>query len=141
MFYTHVEGLIRPVFIEAVEALLKPGLIHLNKRCASVETFDDNNIIHFSDGSTYEADLVIGADGIKSIVRNVVAGDPKVDPRAPRVTYMNMVAYRGLIPTEDLVKAGAKRDFTDTPICFTGIDGVRIALVSPLSDTDCYTSI
>lgn len=107
-----------------MEALLDPKLIHLNKRCTFLEVFDDNNMIHFSDGSTYEADLVVGADGIRSSVRNVVSGDPKVDSCAPRAAFMNIVAYRGLIPTEDLVKAGAKIDFAECPVCFVGISKV-----------------
>lgn len=120
----------RPLFIEAVEALLNPHTIHLNKRYTYLEVLEDSNIIHFSDESTYEADLVIGADGIKSSVRNVVSGDPKIDSSAPRAAFMNMVAYRGLIPAEDLVKAGVKHDFTDRPTCFVGLNKVCIAPVS-----------
>jgi 2-polyprenyl-6-methoxyphenol hydroxylase-like FAD-dependent oxidoreductase len=44
----------------------------------------------FSDGSTVEADLLVAADGIRSLVREIVA--PEVQPR-----YAGYVAWRGLV--------------------------------------------
>ncbi|KAJ7597382.1 hypothetical protein C8J56DRAFT_851542 [Mycena floridula] len=115
-------GVYRPVFIETIESLLKPGIINLNKRCLSVEiAADDRNIIHFSDGTCYEADVVVGADGVRSVVRDIVA------PGHP-AAFMNTVAYRALIPAQDLVDA--QIDFTQRPICFAGID--RHLIVFPI---------
>lgn len=110
----------RPVFIEAVETLLDPDIILLNKRCTSVEIFESHSVVHFADGSSYSADLVLGADGIKSTVRNVVTGDQQ-----PRTVFMNTVAYRGLVHTDDLVKDGVQLDYTERPVCFVGMDKVR----------------
>ena len=45
---------------------------HLSKRCVSVRRGERNAgraVLLFADGSTHEADVVIGADGIKSAVR------------------------------------------------------------------------
>ncbi|KAG6878178.1 hypothetical protein C0993_011251 [Termitomyces sp. T159_Od127] len=44
----------------------------------------------------HEADLVIAADGIKSVLRDFVAGQPT------SLAYSNCVAYRSVIPTEAL---------------------------------------
>ena len=46
--------------------LLDSGVTKFNKRCVSLgRTSAGRQVVHFSDHTTYEADLVIGADGIK----------------------------------------------------------------------------
>jgi 6-hydroxynicotinate 3-monooxygenase len=47
--------------------------------------------LSFTDGSTADADIVIGADGVNSIVREILLG-----PELP--TYSGFVAYRAIIP-------------------------------------------
>ena len=47
----------------------------------------------FADGTTSDADIVIGADGVNSVVRDILLG-----PELP--TYSGFVAYRGLFPTK-----------------------------------------
>ena len=45
---------------------------HLSKRCTAVQAASDGSHrahLRFADGSTHEADVVVGADGIKSVVR------------------------------------------------------------------------
>jgi 2-polyprenyl-6-methoxyphenol hydroxylase-like FAD-dependent oxidoreductase len=56
----------------------------------------------FSDGITVEADLVIGVDGVGSIVRKAVAGDDA----AP--VYAGYAAWRGLYPEVDLPNSAAE---------------------------------
>jgi len=56
----------------------------------------------FSDGSTVEADLVIGVDGVGSIVRKAVAGDDA----AP--VYAGYAAWRGLYPEVGLAESAAE---------------------------------
>ncbi|KAG6811861.1 hypothetical protein H0H92_005532 [Tricholoma furcatifolium] len=75
------------------------------------------HLLHFADGSTHEADLVIGADGIKSTVREFVTGS-----RRSYVAYSNSVAYRALIPAETLRNAGIKTNLTEKPLCWIGKD-------------------
>ncbi|KAJ1020678.1 hypothetical protein NDA16_004071 [Ustilago loliicola] len=65
----------------------------------------------FEDGSTYEADLVIGCDGIHSRVRGAL--DPKTaGPSAvaglDSLVWSGTWAYRGLIPRERFVAALGK---------------------------------
>ena len=55
----------------------------------------------FSDGTTMEADLVIGVDGVGSIVRKAVVGDDA----APE--YAGYAAWHGLYPEVDLPVSAA----------------------------------
>ncbi|KAJ7168315.1 FAD/NAD-P-binding domain-containing protein [Mycena crocata] len=111
-------GIYRPTFIDALSPLLDPTATHFNKRCTSITTSPSGvNCIHFSDGTTHEADLVIGADGIKSISRTAVVGvENKV------LQFTNTVAYRGLVPLEMLIKDGMKIDLGNGVTNFVGID-------------------
>ncbi|KAE9409161.1 FAD/NAD(P)-binding domain-containing protein [Gymnopus androsaceus JB14] len=48
----------RPAFLEAVIGLLDPSIIHFNKRCTSISiTESGKHTVHFSDGTSHEADL------------------------------------------------------------------------------------
>lgn len=69
--------------------------IHLGKRCAAVEIRDGGVGITFADGSSAEADVLIGADGIHSAVRKQVFGG--VGAR-----YAGTMCWRSLIPAENL---------------------------------------
>ena len=57
---------------------------------------NDNDLarIHFADGTTATANLIIGSDGIHSSLRAQYA------PETP--TYSGRIAYRGLIPISDI---------------------------------------
>lgn len=41
----------------------------VNKKTVNVENLPDGVRIHCADGSVYEGDLVVGADGVRSFVR------------------------------------------------------------------------
>ena len=77
--------------------------------------------VYFEDGTTYEADIVLGADGIKSAVRAAVLQEDAPCP----VVYANTYCYRGLISVEDIRDAGVKTELTERPVCFLGVDKVR----------------
>lgn len=80
--------------LDALVELLPQDIALFNKRCTLVQpaaSSHGKSSIHFADGSVYHADLVVGCDGIKSVVRSSVDKEAKT-------TYMNTIAYRGLIP-------------------------------------------
>ncbi|WP_284985130.1 FAD-dependent oxidoreductase [Arthrobacter sp. fls2-241-R2A-172] len=56
----------------------------------SVETVNGRGVVHTAGGVDYEADVVIGADGLKSTLRTLVASDEPVSSA--------YVAYRGTVP-------------------------------------------
>jgi salicylate hydroxylase len=60
------------------------------KTCVRVEDHGGVAVVHFRDGSTATADLVIGCDGIHSTLRGQFAEDKPINS--------GQIAYRGLIP-------------------------------------------
>ncbi|MFM9557869.1 MULTISPECIES: FAD-dependent monooxygenase [Streptomyces] len=68
--------------------------LHIGRRCVGVEELPDAVLLRFEDGSVHEADVVIGADGIHSVVRDALAMD---EPR-----FSGQSIYRGLVPGRHL---------------------------------------
>ncbi len=77
---------------EMLADLVPPEIIHLNHRLEGLEPLGSSVRMIFTDGSTDEADAVIGADGVHSVVREILLG-----PEKP--TYTGRVAYRTVFPT------------------------------------------
>ncbi|KAK7465533.1 hypothetical protein VKT23_005507 [Stygiomarasmius scandens] len=111
-------GIYRPAFLDALTSLLDSSVTQFDKRCTSITSDHGKHVIHFADRSTYEADLVIGADGIKSVTRGYVAGDSENKP----LKYTHTAAYRALVPHKDLLAAGLETDLVTRPQCFVGLD-------------------
>lgn len=63
----------------------------------AAEGIDDEGRLLLSDGSTHRADLIIGADGVHSVVRRAVVGE-----EADLAAETDMSAFRFLIPTSRL---------------------------------------
>ncbi|KAL4932588.1 uncharacterized protein BDV17DRAFT_167919 [Aspergillus undulatus] len=59
-------------------------------------------LLTFADGAKDEADVVIGCDGIKSRVRQILLGE---DHPAARPYFTQKYAYRGLVPMEKAIEA------------------------------------
>ncbi|ANJ55930.1 6-hydroxynicotinate 3-monooxygenase [Pseudomonas silesiensis] len=76
---------------------IAPGTVHFNKRLTGIEETDELVRLRFSDGTTTEVDIVIGADGINSRIREELLG-------AERPLYSGWVAHRALIRSEALAK-------------------------------------
>lgn len=73
---------------------LPTGFLHAGLRCERVEEREDRVVLHLSDGSTADADVVVGTDGIHSRTRGLMAED---QPR-----FSGQAIYRGLVPAERL---------------------------------------
>ncbi|OSD06217.1 FAD/NAD-P-binding domain-containing protein [Trametes coccinea BRFM310] len=111
-------GMHRAVFLNALVSIVDPSVSQFNKRCVSVAESPTNPkrvLLSFLDGTTHEADIVLGADGIKSSVRKYVLGG--IDDR---LAFSNTVAYRALIPYVKLKAAGFRTDLVEVPACFVG---------------------
>ncbi|MBW4511316.1 MAG: FAD-dependent monooxygenase [Scytonematopsis contorta HA4267-MV1] len=77
---------------EMLVSYLPLDIIHLNHRCVNFEYLEDGVKIYFENDTTVKADLLIGADGINSVVRQVIVGDGS--PRyAGRMSWRAVVEY------------------------------------------------
>jgi len=77
-------------FIEALTGALPAGMVRLGHRLEEVVDGGDRATLRFANGETATADLVIGADGIRSVVREQLFSD------APPV-FAGEHAYRVVI--------------------------------------------
>lgn len=74
---------------------LKPDAIHLGSAAAACAQDAEAAELQLRDGRRVRGDVLIGADGVRSVVRNSLWGP--TDP-----AFSGMVAWRGLIPMEVL---------------------------------------
>lgn len=79
----------------ALASKLSPGTIQFNKHLTEIREVGESLCIEFADGSHAEADVVIGADGVNSRVRELLLG-----PEPPK--YSGFVAYRSVFPASRL---------------------------------------
>lgn len=102
---TYQEGELPGVVIhrgEILQALLDelpPDCLHSGVSFKSVFQSDKEVIVHFNDGSHWQGDLLVGADGIVSKVREFVV--PGVHPN-----YLGDVVWRGVVPDRDFCPEG-----------------------------------
>lgn len=85
-----------------------PAALHLGAAVEHVKPEGDRAGLRFADGREVEADLVIAADGIRSVVREQL-----FQPKPPEFT--GFVAWRGLVPT-----AGLEPELLDSVVSFGG---------------------
>ena len=72
---------------------IDPKRLHLNAACDEVREVDDAAVLRLVDGREEQGTLLVGADGIASVVRRDLHG-----PSEPRPA--GYVAYRGIAPHE-----------------------------------------
>jgi salicylate hydroxylase len=95
---------------------LPQNIIRLGKRCTQVESQNGSAALIFADGSSAEADVVVGCDGIRSAVRASFFGG-----EGPR--YAGTMCWRALAPTHALPK-----DYHDRHVNqWSGDDGFIIS--------------
>ncbi len=90
-----IYGMHRADLLNALAANLPPAIIRTGHRCVEFEQSAAAARLKFANGETVEADIVIAADGIHSVLQKYV-----VEPKPPE--YSGVRAYRGLIPREKL---------------------------------------
>jgi salicylate hydroxylase len=80
-----------------LHAILCEGIpaerVRFNVVCAGVSQQGDAAVAHFNDGSRFEADLIVGADGIHSVVRDTLWGKSAA-------RYTGHMCWRALVPVE-----------------------------------------
>ena len=96
-------GVHRAKFLDELVKLVPDGIAHFGKRLDIIDKLDDDLVsLTFTDGSTATANAILGCDGIKSRVRQIMFGEdhPCVHP-----TYTYKYAYRALVPMDTAVAA------------------------------------
>ncbi len=98
----HNVGIHRADLLELLVAELPPGTVRTGHRCTGLREDAGGAVVGFGNGTTARADVVIGADGIHSVLRGFV-----VAPAQP--VFSGVVAYRGLVPCPGGYPAGTMR--------------------------------
>ncbi|MEI3846104.1 MULTISPECIES: FAD-dependent oxidoreductase [unclassified Microbacterium] len=71
-------GLTRPDLYERMVDALPPGILVGNKQVVGIEDEGDHVVVRFQDDTSITTPLVVGADGINSVVREIVWGLPPI---------------------------------------------------------------
>ncbi|MFF5301968.1 FAD-dependent monooxygenase [Streptomyces sp. NPDC013161] len=93
LYSEHTYAAHRADLLDALRSAVPEHSIHLGKRCGSVEFEGDQAVLRFEDGETVRPDILIGADGVHSRVRNAVIGPT-------RARESGICAFRALVPAE-----------------------------------------
>lgn len=92
-------GCVRSQFLKEMAALLPENSAFFGKQLL---TYDDNEengkvVLHFEDGTSATADVVLGCDGVHSSTRKTMFGP---DHPASRPGYTHNVTYRTMVPID-----------------------------------------
>ncbi|MGF9661915.1 NAD(P)/FAD-dependent oxidoreductase [Arthrobacter crystallopoietes] len=81
-------------FIAALTGVLPEGMVQLDHKLEKIEDKGDRSVLTFANGKTVEADLVVGADGIRSTVRKQLFSEKEP-------VFSGEHAYRAVISMDD----------------------------------------
>jgi len=87
----------RADLLDALAAGLDKSRIHLGHRLARVEERSDGVGLVFENGNSVAAEYVIGADGVKSVLRQTLYGDDNP-------TYAKQMVWRALLKASDVLE-------------------------------------
>jgi salicylate hydroxylase len=85
----------RADLLEALARKLDHGAIHLGHRLTGLEERGERTLLAFANGAQVEAEMVIGADGVRSAVRHALYGDDNP-------TYTGQMVWRALLDGSDV---------------------------------------
>ena len=77
---------------DALLSVLPKEIVHLDKRLVGLDQVGGRVTLRFADGERASADAVVGADGVHSVVRDIIVG-----PDAP--LHKGRIAYRAVFPS------------------------------------------
>lgn len=81
---------------DLLAAMLPAAAAQLATACVDIQQAGETAVARFEDGSEFEADLIVGADGVRSTVRSKLFGDG-----APKFT--GNMCFRAVVPVDNLV--------------------------------------
>ncbi len=92
----------RADLLEALVARFGAQNCRMGKALATLEQSEAGVALRFEDGSSAHADIVIGVDGLRSVVRDILFATPPP-------TFSGHVAWRALVPGERLGPRAVER--------------------------------
>ncbi|GAA4228372.1 FAD-dependent monooxygenase [Actinomadura meridiana] len=93
----------RADLLDAVRSAVPDGTVQLGRRCVGVDVGPGDAVrLFFEDCGTADADVVIGADGVHSVVRGLIT-----EPRP--AAYSGLCAFRALVPGERAPELARRR--------------------------------
>jgi len=112
---------------DALLEVLPSEIIHLNKKLVGLDQRERQVILTFADGTRATADAVIGADGIHSVVRDIIIGPD-------RPLHKGRIAYRAVFST-DLLQG---RELGSSRTKWWGIDRHIVIYYTTSSRSEVY---
>jgi salicylate hydroxylase len=85
----------RADLLDALASGLDPSSIHLGHRLVGLEERGNEIVLTFANGATLAADVLIAADGVRSVVRKALYGDDNP-------TYTGQMVWRALLKGSDV---------------------------------------
>jgi salicylate hydroxylase len=87
----------RADLLDALASSLDRHLIHLDHRLVGLEERSQNVVLAFANGAKVEAEFVIGADGVRSVIRQALYGQDSP-------TYTGQMVWRSLLNGSDVTR-------------------------------------
>lgn len=95
---TGLSSVHRAHFLREVTKLVPEDIANFGKRLLNLKSTESGKMkLSFEDGTTAEADAVVGCDGVRSKVRQIIL---KKENPVEDMTFSGKYAYRGLVPME-----------------------------------------
>ena len=85
----------RADLLDALASSLDHSAIHLGHRLTGIEEHSDRSVLAFANGAKVEAEYVIAADGVRSVIRQALYGDDNP-------TYTGQMVWRALLNGNDV---------------------------------------
>ena len=85
----------RADLLDALASGLDRSIVHLGHRLTAIEERGDRVALTFANGVRIEAEYVIGADGVRSVIRQALYG-------ADNPTYTGQMVWRALLSSSDV---------------------------------------
>jgi salicylate hydroxylase len=100
---TGLSSVHRARFLDELAALIPKDIAHFGKRLLSFKSEESGMMtLVFEDGETATADALVGADGVRSRVRQLLLGNESV---LDGLSFTGKYAYRGLISMDEAREA------------------------------------
>ncbi|KAK4038532.1 hypothetical protein C8A01DRAFT_17381 [Parachaetomium inaequale] len=92
----------RARWLEVLMRMVPEGVVKFGKRLEGIDQSGEKVVLRFEDGTKAEADAVVGCDGVKSKVREVLVGGGGM--QGAKCGYSGKYAYRCMIPMQRAVE-------------------------------------